>query len=195
MASELVAILEKEAAAEIERVLADARTQAERVVTQDAEEAQAYLAAQRQRLDAERKAAQVKAQSAAQVKASALILQAKDQAIAEVFAAAEAELSRVQQDRSRYAAVLRGLIREAASGLTGRITVDVNPKDLDLARQAVKELKLDAEVRPANDVSGGARLISDDGRFIVENTLASRVERVKPLLVTEIAALLWGQMT
>jgi len=195
VASELVAILEKEAAAEIERVLADARTQAERVVTQDAEEAQAYLAAQRQRLDAERKAAQVKAQSAAQVKASALILQAKDQAIAEVFAAAEAELSRVQQDRSRYAAVLRGLIREAASGLTGRITVDVNPKDLDLARQAVKELKLDAEVRPANDVSGGARLISDDGRFIVENTLASRVERVKPLLVTEIAALLWGQMT
>lgn len=193
MASELVAILEKEAAAEIERVLADARTQAERVVAQASEEAQAYLAAQRQRLDAERKAAQVKAQSAAQVKASALILQAKDQAIAEVFAAAEAELSRVQQDRSRYAAVLRGLIREAASGLTGRITVDVNPKDLDLARQAVKELKLDAEVRPANDVSGGARLISDDGRFIVENTLASRVERVKPLLVTEIAALLWGQ--
>lgn len=192
MASELVAILEKEAAAEIERVLADARTQAEQLVAQAAEEAQTYLAAQRQRLDAERKAAQVRAQSAAQVKASALILQAKDQAIAEVFAAAEAELSRVQQDRSRYAAVLRGLIREAAGGLTGRITVEVNPKDLDLARQAVKELKLDAEVRPADDVSGGARLISDDGRFIVENTLASRVERVKALLTPEIAALLWG---
>lgn len=192
MASELVAILEKEAAAEIERVLADARTQAEQLVAQAAEEAQTYLAAQRQRLDAERKAAQVRAQSAAQVKASALILQAKDQAIAEVFAAAEAELSRVQQDRSRYAAVLRGLIREAAGGLTGRITVEVNPKDLDLARQAVKELKLDAEVRPADDVSGGARLISDDGRFIVENTLVSRVERVKALLTPEIAALLWG---
>ncbi len=192
MASELVAILEKEAAAEIEQVLADARTQAERLVVQATEEAQTYLAAQGQRLDAERKAAQVKAQSAAQVKASALILQAKDQAIAEVFAAAEAELFRVQQDRGRYAAVLRGLIREAAGGLTGRITVEVNPRDLDLARQAVKELKLDAEVRPADDVSGGARLVSDDGRFIVENTLASRVERVKALLVPEIAALLWG---
>lgn len=193
MASELVAILEKEAGAEIERALAEARAQAEQLVAQATEEAQTYLAAQRQRLEAERKAAQVKAQSAAQVKASALILQAKDQAIGEVFAAAEAELSRVQQDRSRYGAVLRGLIREAASGLAGRITVEVNPKDLDLVRQAVKELKLDAEVNTADDVSGGTRVTSDDGRFIVENTLVSRVERVKPLLAPEIAALLWGQ--
>ncbi len=193
MASELVAILEKEAAAEVERALAEARAQAEQLVAQATEEAQTYLAAQRQRLEAERKAAQVKAESAAQVKASALILQAKDQAIGDVFAAAEAELSSVQQDRTRYGAVLRGLIREAAEGLAGRITVDINPKDLDLARQAGKELKLDAEVKAADDVSGGARVISDDGRFIVENTLASRVERVKPLLGPEIAALLWGQ--
>lgn len=193
MASELVAILEKEAGAEIERALAEARAQAEQIVAQATEEAQTYLAAQRQRLEAERKAAQVKAQSAAQVKASALILQAKDLAIGEVFAAAEAELSRVQQGRSRYGAVLRGLIREAASGLAGRITVEVNSKDLDLARQSVKELKLDAEVQAADDVNGGTRVISDDGRFIVENTLASRVERVKPLLAPEIAALLWGQ--
>jgi len=35
-------------------------------------------------------------------------------------------------------------------------------------------------------------LISDDSRFIVENTLASRLERVKTLLAPEIAALLWG---
>lgn len=192
MTSELVAILEKEAAAEIERVLAEARAKAEQIGAQAQDEARSFLAAQRQRMDAERKAAQVRAQSAAQVKASALVLQAKDQAIADVFTGAEADLARVPQDKARYGAVLRGLIREAAGGLPGRITVAANPRDLDLARQAVRELKLDAEVKAADDVTGGVRLISGDGRFVVENTLASRVERVKALLAPEIAALLWG---
>ena len=192
MTSELVAILEKEAAAEIERVLAEARAKAEQIGVQAQEEARSFLAAQRQRMDAERKAAQARAQSAAQVKASALVLQAKDQALADVFTGAEAELARVAQDKARYGAVLRGLIREAAGRLAGRITVEANPRDLDLARQAVRELKLDAEVKAAEDISGGVRLISDDGRFVVENTLASRVERVRALIAPEVANLLWG---
>ncbi len=192
MTSELVAILEKEAAAEIERVLAEARAKAEQIGVQAQEDARALLAAQRQRMDAERKAAQARAQSAAQVKAAALVLQAKDQAIAGVFTSAEAELARVPQDKARYGTVLRGLIREAAGGLPGRITVEVSPRDLDLARQAVRELKLDAEVKAVDDISGGVRAVSDDGRFSVENTLASRVERVRALLAPEIASLLWG---
>ncbi len=192
MSSELVTILEKEANAEIERILGEARRQAELVVTQANQEAQAYLAEQRQRIEAERKAAQVKADSAAQVRAAALVLRAKDQAIAEVFSAADAELSRLQQDKTRYAAILRGLIREAADELSGRVTVEASPKDLDLVKQAVKDLKLDAEVKVGDDVSGGVRLISDDGRFVVENTLASRVERVRSQIAPEIAARLWG---
>src|SRR2546425_149630 len=100
MASELVTILEKEATAEIERILTEVRGQAEQLMAQANQDAQAYLAEQRQRIDAERKATLVKADSAAQVRASALVLQAKDQAIAEVFVAAEAELSRQRPPRS-----------------------------------------------------------------------------------------------
>jgi len=192
MSSELVAILEKEAASEIDRILGEARAQAERLVAEAKQEAQEYLTAQRQQLEAERKAAEVRALSAAQVRASALVLQAKDEALHEVLSVAEEELARVQQDKIRYGPILRGLIREASGALSGRMTVETNPKDLDLVKQAVRDLKLDAEVKAADDISGGVRLISDDGRFIVENTLTSRVERVKTLLAPEIAALLWG---
>ena len=192
MASELIAILEKESAVEIERIVAGARAQAEQLMAQARDEAQAHLELQRQRLDAERKAAQVRALGAAQVRASALVLQAKDEALHEVFSAAADELARLQQDRARYGPILRGLIREASGALSGRITVEANPKDLELVNQSVRDLKLDAEVKAAEDVSGGVRLISDDSRFIVENTLASRLERVKTLLAPEIAALLWG---
>jgi len=192
MSSELITILEKEAVGEIDRILGEARVQAERVVAEATRQAQEYLAAQRQQLEAERQAAKVRALSAAQVRASALVLQAKDEALHEVLSVAEEELARVQQDKARYGPILRGLIREASGALSGRMTVEANPKDLDLAKQAVRDLKLDAEVKAADDVSGGVRLIADDSRFIVENTLASRVERVKTLLAPEIATLLWG---
>jgi len=192
MSSELITILEKEAAGEIDRILGEARVQAERVVAEATRQAQEYLAAQRQQLEAERQAAKVRALSAAQVRASALVLQAKDEALHEVLSVAEEELARVQQDKARYGPILRGLIREASGALSGRMTVEANPKDLDLAKQAVRDLKLDAEVKAADDVSGGVRLIAADSRFIVENTLASRVERVKTLLAPEIATLLWG---
>jgi len=192
MSSELITILEKEAAGEIDRILGEARVQAERVVAEATRQAQEYLAAQRQQLEAERQAAKVRALSAAQVRASALVLQAKDEALHEVLSVAEEELARVQQDKVRYGPILRGLIREASGALSGRITVEANPKDLELVKQSVRDLKLDAEVKAAEDVSGGVRLISDDSRFIVENTLASRLERVKTLLAPEIAALLWG---
>ena len=192
MSSELVAILEKEAASEIDRILGEARSQAERLVAEAKQEAQEYLTTQRQQLEAERKAAEVRALSAAQVRASALVLQARDEAIHEVFRIAEEELARLQQDKVRFGPIVRGLIKEASGALSGRITVEANPKDLDLVKQAVRDLKLDAEVKAADDVSGGVRLIAADSRFIVENTLASRVERVKTLLAPEIATLLWG---
>ena len=192
MSSELTAILEKEAASEIDRILGETRAQAERLVAEATQEAQEYLTAQRRQLEAERAAAGVRALSAAQVRASALVLQAKDEALHEVFSVAEEELARVQQDKVRYGPILRGLIREASGALSGRMTVEANPKDLDLVKQAVRDLKLDAEVKAADDISGGVRLISDDGRFLVENTLTSRVERVKTLLAPEIAAQLWG---
>lgn len=193
MTSELTAILEKEANAECERLLAEARAQAEQLVAEAQKEARAFLEAQRQRLDAERKAARTRAEGAASVRASALVLQAKDQAIAEVFTRAEAGLAKVLQNRAQYASVLRGLTKEAAAALEGKVVVEVHPNDLDLARTAVRELKLDAEVKAAQDVSGGVRLSSGDGRFIVENTLLSRVDRVRSVLPSEIAALLWGQ--
>jgi len=192
MSSELITILEKEAVGEIDRILGEARVQAERMVAEATRQAQEYLAAQRQQLEAEGQAAKVRALSAAQVRASALVLQAKDEALHEVLSVAEEELARVQQDKARYGPILRGLIREASGALSGRMTVEANLKDLDLAKQAVRDLKLDAEVKAADDVSGGVRLIADDSRFIVENTLASRVERVKTLLAPEIATLLWG---
>lgn len=192
MSSELVVILEKESAAEIERILNDAREQAEGILEEARKAAATEVDSQRARAEADRRTAVARAQSTAQVRAAAQVLQAKDQAITEVFRRAEEQLRKVQQDKARYAAALRAMIREAASGLNGRIVVEVHPDDRELAKQAVRDLGLDAEVATAEDVSGGVRVATADRRFVVENTLPSRLERVRPVAASEVAALLWG---
>lgn len=191
MTSELIAVLEKEASAECERILAEARAQAQEIVAQAQREAQSYLDAQRRQAEAERAATRTKAESAAQLKAAALVLQAKDQAMTAIFTDAEAELQRISQNKTQYAKILRGLIQEAATGLSGHLIIEVHPNDVQVARQAVKEAGLDAEVKSSTAISGGARVATPDGRFVVENTLTSRLERVKPVVASEVAALLW----
>lgn len=193
MPSELIAILEKEAAAEIDRVLTEARAQAQQMIAEAEKDAESIRSDAAQRTDADRKTALTRAQSAAQLKAASLVLQAKDAAIAEVFEKAHAELTRTSHDRGAYHRVLRSLIKEAAAELSGRLIIEANPADAEAARQAARELGLDAEVKASPEVSGGVVLSTTDGRFTVQNTLASRLERAKPVLATEVANLLWGR--
>lgn len=193
MKSELVAILEKEAEAECQRVLAEARTNGAQITDDAQKDAQAIMEAAGRQVETERRAARMQAESAAAVRAAALVLQAKDQALAEVFARSEEELAQVLKSRQRYASLLRGLLKEAAGELGGKLVVLVHPHDLELAHPIIRELRLDAEVKAVPDVSGGVRLSTGDGRFVVENTLSSRLARVKSTLVTDVAALLWGQ--
>jgi V/A-type H+-transporting ATPase subunit E len=192
MSSELVAILEKESAAEVARLKAEAEAQADKLEAEAKAAAQAYVQTQRQRLETERRAAIAKAQSAAQVQAAALILRAKDEVVARVFSRAEQVLNQLPHDRPRYTVLLGGLIKEAAAGMSGRLVVEVHPEDREAVMRAARELGLDAEVRAADDVRGGIRVATPDGRFVVENTLASRLERVRPVLASEVAQLLWG---
>ncbi len=191
MTSELIAVLEKEASAECERILGEARTQAAEIVAQAQREAQSYLEAQRRQAEAERAATRTKSESAAQLKAAALVLQAKDQGMTAIFTDAEVELGRFSQNKTQYAKILRGLIQEGAAGLSGHLIIEVYSNDLQVARQTVKEAGLDAEVKSSTAVSGGARVATPDGRFVVENTLTSRLERIKPVVASEVAALLW----
>jgi vacuolar-type H+-ATPase subunit E/Vma4 len=191
MSSELISLLEREASAERDKLLTEARAQAEAIRAQARREAEELLAAHRARLEAERKAAVVKAQSTAQLRASSLILQAKEEEIAKVFAQAEAELVRIPGNGQQYPDTLRAFIDEALQGVTGEAVVTVNPADESLARALIGERTSTATVNTDAAVKGGARIASSGGRFTVTNTLASRLDRARPILAGEVAKTLW----
>ncbi|MGH2453428.1 MAG: V-type ATP synthase subunit E [bacterium] len=192
MSSDLIALLEQEGGTEQERLLDEARGQAEQIRAAAQAEAQTVLESTRQHQEAALRAARVRAQSTAQLQAQALLLGRKDQAIAEVFRRAAAALEAVVRDRARYAQVLERLIGEGAAGFSGRVVIEAHPDDADLVRAAAGRHRLDAEVTPAPDIRGGVRFNAPDGRYVVVNTLTARLERARPTLVSEVARVLWG---
>jgi V/A-type H+-transporting ATPase subunit E len=189
--SELVTLLEREAAAERDQVLAEARVQAEALLAEARRQAEAILADARARLDAEQKAALVKAQSTAQLHAASLVLRAKEEEIARIFASAEVELAKLPGDHQRYPAALRMFVEEALRGFPGRAVVSVSAADEQVVQGLARLGVWDVQVRADPSVQGGCRVATPDGRFVVTNTLASRLARARPALAAEVARLLW----
>ena len=193
MSSELVRLLEQEARTEKDKVLADARARADALLVSARKEAEETLAEARRRIEADQAQARTRAASTASLRAAALVLEAKDEAIRKVFERAEAELRAVASDPGRRRAAIRHLLREAAQGLAGgRATVEVPQGDAQVVREASRDLGVELEVRENAALTDGVWLTSQDGRLVIENTMSSRLARARLNLVSQVAEMLWG---
>jgi len=194
MGSELIQLLEQEARVEKDKVLDDTRRRAEEILAAARKDAEEILTSTRRRLENERTQARTRAASAASLRAAALLLEAKDKAIQQVFERATAELRRASEDPSRRRALLRRLIEEAVQGIaTQGATLEVPPGDAETATDVCRTLRLPLEIRESPDVSGGVRVTTEDRRIAVENTIASRLARTRSTLVSRVAEMLWGR--
>src|SRR5579884_661393 len=149
----------------------EARTEVDRVLAEARARAEEIVAAARREADEIRAAARRRAEDHR--------LQARTRA--------------AMRDPARRRAVLHSFLREAVATLgEGRFAVEVASEDVASAREAVRDLGVEAEVRGTPQVQDGVRLVSADGRSVVENTVSSRLARARRELVSEVAAVLWG---
>jgi V/A-type H+-transporting ATPase subunit E len=192
MGSDLDHLLEQEARGEIDAIRKEARTRADDVVASARRDAEEIVSAARRRAEGERAQALTRAASTAQLRAAALVLSAKDDAIRDVFQQAEAALHSLMADPVRRAATVRSLLREAVRDVAAVRVVEVAPQDVQTAREVCRELRLDAEVRENPRVVDGVRLTSPDGRAVVENTISGRLARARREMVSRVAEVLWG---
>ena len=193
MSSELIQLLEREAHVERDRALEEAHRQAEEIRAAGQREAEEILASTHQRLEEERRQAATRAGSAASLRAAALLLEAKDRAIQQVFERAVAQIARADEDPARHRALLHHLLEEAAHGIDTRgATLEVPPGDAEAAADAARALNLAVEIRENPEIRGGLRLTTEDRRIVVENTVESRLNRTRSTLVSRIAEILWG---
>src|SRR3990172_1550089 len=138
MGSELLALLEKEAAAERDRVLAEARAQAEGIRAAAEGQARQVVESQRQQQEAALRTRRARAQGTAHLAEQALLLEEKDRTITEVFRRAKEALDQVLHDRARYAPVLGRLIEEGLQGFNGPIIIEAHPDDVALVKEQLE---------------------------------------------------------
>ena len=167
-----------------ERLLRNAGTQAEEV------EREADAAARER---AERQCRRVLADLPHQEQVRTL--RVKEEVVERIFDEA-LEAARTVGEGESLAALVR-LSRDAAAPMNGdRFVVELSPADADRFGRAVAERLaaegVTAEVAPSAEVPGGVVVRTGDGRQVVDNTFATRVQRVRPLLRAQIAEQIFG---
>jgi V/A-type H+-transporting ATPase subunit E len=100
-----------------------------------------------------------------------------------------------------YKDLLKKMVEESISAVGGSNTVIIesNKNDAEIVRKAVSELRDTGKMQQQAEVSdqyidvlGGIRVKSSDGTMTYDNTLDSRIERLKPLIRKNIAQMLRG---
>jgi len=183
----IVADIERETAAEIDRLLADADARAAAIVAAAHDELRLAVGAACARAEPVARLAGARRANAARLR---LLDRRADLAIVRseaVFDEAGRRLAAIAggADPGRWAAALDRLVDEAL-GLAGPgATVVVRQADLPYVADRVRAR---AVVSAADDADPGPRATSADGRLEVDATLASRLERARVRLAEAVAA-------
>ena len=102
-----------------------------------------------------------------------------------------------------YKDLLKQMVEESISAIGGSnntVIIESNKNDAEIVRKAVSELRDTGKIQQQAaevsgqriDVLGGIRIKSSDGTMTYDNTLDSRIERLKPLIRKNIAQMLRG---
>lgn len=192
--SELSALLDREASAEIEALLSEARQRASEIVAEATAEVEQQLAQTRRAAEAQREATLVRAESAARLEASALKLRAQHAAVEAVFGATRTELGALRGDAKRYPQVLRALLAEAVEGVGAAHVTAIHAAAADVAAvaSAAEALGVRAPVSAAADVDLGVRVVAGGGSS-VENTLVQRLAALQGELAARVSQVLFAE--
>lgn len=194
--SDLAALLDKEASAEIAAIGSEAQTRASELIAAAQAEADAEARSRDRADQALVEAARVRAKSAAQLEASSIRLNAQHAAVQAVFDAARAELDSLVK-KPDWADRLGKLLSEAiaGSGITASSVkkIVVNPADVEAAKAAAEKQGLgNVSVEGSESVSHGVRITAGDSNVTIENTLTERLNSARGDLAAEVARLLSG---
>lgn len=120
-----------------------------------------------------------------------------ESAINEIFEKAKERLQS-RTDEKSYKELIRKMIEDSISKLEStEIIIECNKDDYELVKKVIQDLssnknnkiKLTISKKPI-DIAGGIRARSDDGTMTLDNSMESRIERLKPLIRKEIVQLL-----
>lgn len=127
--------------------------------------------------------------NAARLEARRTVAGVKESAIVEAFDGALDKLASVRGGSS-YGSLFRALAAEAVEGLTGPVTLVVDPADEALATQVIAELGLDATVEATGSTRGGLTVLAHGGAMLRRNTFEDRLAKYRVHGQSDVAEVL-----
>jgi V/A-type H+/Na+-transporting ATPase subunit E len=120
-------------------------------------------------------------------------------AVNDAFEMAKKKLESSAKEKS-YSSLINKMLKESISALgSNEVIVECNKRDTDLVKKSISGLSKDNIKAKAVlseksiNVIGGIRMRSADGSMTYDNTLDSRIERLKPLIRKNIVQMLRGE--
>ena len=119
-----------------------------------------------------------------------------EQAVNDIFTKAEEKLMLQTSNDSRYKNLLSKMLEEGIPNIsTSGVVIECLEKDSEFFKQQIellstkyhKKIKLNTNLK---NTIGGFKLKSTDGTITLDNTITSRIERIKPLIRKNIANIL-----
>jgi vacuolar-type H+-ATPase subunit E/Vma4 len=121
------------------------------------------------------------------------IIKAKNEIFERVFEEAAQNLGSARA-QPKYREILRTLLREALGDLgSDKVILHIDKKDESLLKEILNELKVSGEIAADLTSAGGLNAYSHDGRFVVFNTLESRLKKAKEIYRPELFSVLFGE--
>ncbi len=187
--SKLEDILQEEALAEINSILAEADSRAEALIADAKSRASERLEAYRKKVEAELRGVTRRAESAAELTVSTARVQARGRAIALVK---ERVLSGLEEiaGKPNYGEILESLAEEAMKAADAAEAVVVHPDDKAKLHAWASQKKLDLQTDPVLHL--GVRIVAHGGQRSVENSLPERLKRAWESVASGVARRLWG---
>ena len=123
-----------------------------------------------------------------------------ERAVNDTFEKAKTILASSNKENS-YRLLMRKILKDSVMMIdSDQVIVECNKNDIELVKKAISEsfndnnkIKIKMSDHPLNAI-GGIRLTSADGSMTFDNTLDSRIERLKPLIRKNIAQMLRGEV-
>lgn len=123
-----------------------------------------------------------------------------ENAVNDTFEKAKTILASSNKENS-YRLLMRKILKDSVMMIdSDQVIVECNKNDIDLVKEAISDsfndnnkMKIKISDHPLNAI-GGIRLTSADGSMTFDNTLDSRIERLKPLIRKNIAQMLRGEV-
>ncbi len=167
-----------EARAQAKEILGEAKAQGEKLAAQSFEEAQQKLRFEK-----------AKVLSAANFDVKKEVLQAKEEVLTQLFAKLTEQVSDVSSNEN----VIKKLADEALVKFKGqKVKVLVGKGQKNIVEKVLSGSAGAYEVDDSLGSIGGLKIISEDGRISIDNTIEGRIEKIKQIYETEITKDLFG---